>query len=269
MSKEHEIVKVAQVLQETPTVKTFVLEKEMIGSPGQFVMLWLPGVDEKPFSVSEFGKQVKVSVQKKGKFTEKIFELKQGDKVGIRGPFGKGFKLDGVKNTIVIGGGCGTAAVAALPKALKENGIEFVSIAGARNESELFSQKRFTEFGELIECTDDGSKGRKGFVTEALKEALEARKFDTVMACGPEIMLLKIFEICEEKKIECQLSLERFMKCGIGVCAQCVIDDQLVCKDGPVFNSEQIRKLSEFGKFARLKSGEKVGLKEYFEWRQK
>jgi len=269
MIKAPELARISSIVQETPTVKTFTLEKEINGNPGQFAMLWLPGVDEKPFSVSQFGKQVKVSIQKKGKFTEKCFELKEGDFIGIRGPFGKGFNLEKVKKAIVIGGGCGTAAVAPLPKALKEKGIEFVSITGAKNESELFSQESFTGFGELVECTDDGSKGRKGFVTEALEELLQKKEFDTVLACGPEIMLLKVFEACEASKVECQLSLERFMKCGLGVCAQCVIDNQLVCKDGPVFNSAQIRKLSEFGKFARLKSGEKVELKEYYAWRQK
>ena len=269
MIKAPEFAKISRIVPETPTVKTFYLEKELNGIPGQFVMLWLPGVDEKPFSVSQFGKQIAVSIQKKGKFTEKCFELKEGDSIGIRGPFGKGFNLSGVKKAIVIGGGCGTAAVAGLPKILKEKNIKFVSITGARTKEELFSQKNFQEFGELIECTDDGSFGKKGFVTEALQELLAKEKFDCVMACGPEAMLLNVFKTCEASNVECQLSLERFMKCGLGVCAQCVIDNQLVCKDGPVFSSEKIRKLSEFGKFARLKSGEKVELKEYYAWRQK
>ena len=82
--------------------------------------------------------------------------------------------------------------------------------------------------------------------------------------CGPEIMMKCVFDICEEHKIPCQLSLERYMSCGFGVCGKCAIDDMCVCKDGPVFNSEQLRKLTEFGKFARLKSGKLVKLKEYF-----
>ena len=82
-------------------------------------------------------------------------------------------------------------------------------------------------------------------------------------------MIKKIFDICEKNKIELQASLERFCKCGIGICGSCVINDQLVCKDGPVFNSKQIRKLTELGKFARLKSGKKVPIKEYYDYRSK
>jgi len=262
-----EMARISRIVQETPTIKTFYFEKELQGMPGQFVMLWLPRIDEKPFSISFFGKESALSVQKKGKFTEKMFELKEGDKIGVRGPFGKGFALEKVKNAIIVGGGCGIAAIASLPKVLKEKGIKARIILGAKNKEELFFEN-LESLGNLTVCTDDGSKGLKGFVTQALQEELEKEKPDCVFACGPEVMLAKVFEICEKQKVECQLSLERFMKCGIGICGQCVIDDQLVCKDGPVFNSEKIRKLSEFGKFARLKSGEKAELKDYYAWRQ-
>jgi len=83
------------------------------------------------------------------------------------------------------------------------------------------------------------------------------------------VKVQKVFELCEKHKVVCQASLERFMKCGIGICGSCCINEQLVCKDGPVFNSQQLRKLTELGKFARLKSGKKVLIEEYYNWRQK
>ncbi|MBW2983987.1 dihydroorotate dehydrogenase electron transfer subunit, partial [Candidatus Woesearchaeota archaeon] len=118
-------------------------------------------------------------------------------------------------------------------------------------------------------CTDDGCVGFKGFTSDLLEQFLKKKKYKIVYTCGPEIMIKKVFDICEKHKINCEASLERFMKCGFGVCGNCAIDDQMVCKDGPVFDSVKLRKLTELGKFARLMSGKKVPLKEYYAWRSK
>jgi dihydroorotate dehydrogenase electron transfer subunit len=112
----------------------------------------------------------------------------------------------------------------------------------------------------VIITTDDGSLGIRGFTTDALKGLLKEESFDCVYTCGPEMMMKKVFGLCKEFGVECQASLERYMKCGIGVCGQCCIDGLRVCKDGPVFSSEQLRKLDEFGVFERNKSGCKVYL---------
>ena len=121
---------------------------------------------------------------------------------------------------------------------------------------------------KIICCTDDGSYGIHGFTTDVLKELIN-KKVKTVYTCGPEIMIKKVFEICEKNKIECQAALERYIRCGFGVCGACVCGDQLVCKDGPVFKSEQLRQMKDFGKYALLKSGKKVALSEYFSYRSK
>jgi dihydroorotate dehydrogenase electron transfer subunit len=112
----------------------------------------------------------------------------------------------------------------------------------------------------MIVSTDDGSFGIKGFTTDVLMDLLKKEKFDCVYTCGPEVMMKKVFDICDDKGIKCQASLERYMKCGFGLCGTCCIDDKLICKDGPVFDSNQLRKLSEFGVFNRDKSGSKVYL---------
>ena len=117
----------------------------------------------------------------------------------------------------------------------------------------------------MIITTDDGTCGRKCFTTTILEELLKNKKnkIKIVYTCGPEIMMKKVLDICNKYKIECEASLERVMKCGFGVCGSCMINDVTVCKDGPVFNSKQLNKMSEFGNFARLKSGKKVTLNEY------
>jgi len=238
--------------------------------PGQFIMLWLPGIDEKPFAIShlkenEFG----VTIECKGIFTKEICHIKEGTKVGVRGPYGKGFEVK--DNSIIVAGGLGIAPSLPLIKKIKNSTI----IQGAKSKEYLLylKDKNLLEIIEknnnkIIYCTDDGSFGINGFTTNVLKEILN-KKTKTVYTCGPEIMIQKVFEICEKNKVELQASLERFMKCGIGICGSCVINDQIVCKDGPVFNSKQLKKLTELGKFAKLKSGKKVKIEEYYSWRQK
>jgi len=230
----------------------------MGAKPGQFVMLWIPRLDEKPFSVSYAGKETGITAEKKGKFTESMFRMKEGDKIGVRGPYGKPFEIGG--NACVVAGGCGIAPLSTL---IEKLGNPFV-IMGARTKERLIFGKRF---GKAKIVTDDGSSGEKGFTTDVLEQALKEKKFDVVYTCGPEIMMRKVFEICEREGIECQASLERFMKCGFGVCGQCEINGFRVCKDGPVFSSGQLRDMEDFGKQARLKSGKKVSVNEYVQWR--
>ncbi len=112
-------------------------------------------------------------------------------------------------------------------------------------------------------ATDDGSLGHKGYNIELLKKTLSKNKIKIVYTCGPEIMMKKVLEICNQFNVECEASLERMMKCGFGICGACMCNDQIVCLDGPIFTSKQLSKMPEFGKHARLKSGKKVPLQEY------
>jgi dihydroorotate dehydrogenase electron transfer subunit len=245
------LVKIKKITEENAKVKTFLLDVKIDAKPGQFLMVWIKDVDEKPFSLS--GENA-ITVEKKGEFTEAMFKLREGDEVGVRGPYGNGFSLK--KDACVVAGGLGLAPLKPVIEDLKNPTV----ICGAKTEKDFIFKGMF----DAKMCTDDGSAGHKGFTTDLLKDMLKEKKFSVVYACGPEIMLKKVFEICEENNVECEISLERFFKCGIGICGQCCIDDQMVCKDGPVFNSEQLRKLSELGKFARLKTGKMVKLEEYF-----
>jgi len=264
----HKVYKIKKVIRETPKAVSIILDGKINYSPGQFIMLWLPQIDEKPFVVSyqeknSFG----VTIEQKGKFTKTISKIKEGTKVATRGPFGNGFEIK--NNSIIVAGGLGMAPALSLIKKIKNS----IIIQGAKSKEFLLYLKdenllKIIEKNnnKIIYCTDDGSFGINGFTTDVLKEMLK-QKIKTVYTCGPEMMIKKVLDICEKNKIECQASLERFMKCGIGICGSCVINDQLVCKDGPVFNSKQIKKLTELGKFARLKSGKKIKIEEYYSYR--
>ena len=252
-------VKIKNIVNENYKTRTFYLDINLKAKPGQFVMLWIPGVDEKPFTLSSIA-PVAITVEEKGKFTSRMFKLKEGDSVGIRGPYGNGFSVK--NNACIVAGGMGIAPLLSLIKKLKNPTIIF----GAKSKRDFLFLKKIK--GVNL-CTDDGCIGFKGFTSDLLKDILKKSKFKIIYTCGPEIMIKKVFDICERGKINCEASLERFMKCGIGLCGQCVIDDQRVCKDGPVFDSAKLRKLTELGKFARVKSGKKVSIKEYVNWRSK
>ncbi|MCX6694858.1 MAG: dihydroorotate dehydrogenase electron transfer subunit [Candidatus Altiarchaeota archaeon] len=236
-----EMVRILGVASETPSHKTFILEKKIRAVPGQFCMLWIPGVDEKPFSFSGVKGNVKVTVKKIGGFTEELFKLRKGDLVGFRGPYGKGFAP--VKGRVcLVGGGCGIAPLLPLKDYVKGD-----VIIAAKNKSELMFSGEFKKKGFSVHLvTDDGSAGMNGFAHEKLAELLKTEKFTMVYTCGPEIMMKKVLDLCLKKKIPCQLSLERYMKCGIGVCGSCMLSEYRVCKEGPVFTGKQLSG-TEFG----------------------
>lgn len=254
-------VKIKKIVDENYNTKTFFLDTKLEAVPGQFIMFWIPRIGEKPFSLSYIGNNTAITVQLKGKFTKKMFGLSVDDIVGIRGPYGNGFTPQ--KNACVIAGGCGVIPLVPLVEMLDKP----VVIVGAKTADAILFKERLNGNSKLYVATDDGSLGIKGFSTDIARELLKRKKFDVVYTCGPEMMMKAVFNLTEQHNIALQASLERFMKCGFGVCGQCIINGFRVCKDGPVFSSEQLRQMTEFGKFARLKNGKKVNLKEYYSWR--
>ncbi len=249
-----ETVRIEQVIEEAYDTKTFVFEWDADVKPGQFVMLWIPGIDEIPMSVSGIdGKKKSVTVKNIGPATDAVHKLVPGDRMGLRGPYGNGFDLSS-ENILIIGGGVGTAAV--MP-AVVQTGADV--IIAARSERDVILTERAENASENVWiATDDGSVGFHGNAVQLMREKLALKKYDCVIACGPEIMLYFTYKACEELGVKCQLSLERYMKCGAGVCGCCAMDDMRICRDGPVFNNEQIALLSEFGKSKRDPCGRTV-----------
>jgi dihydroorotate dehydrogenase electron transfer subunit len=251
------VLKIKSVVEENKNTKTFLFDKTIEAQPGQFVMVWIPKLDEKPFSIS-YTNPFGITIRKVGPFSEKLFQMNRGEKLGIRGPYGNSFELKG-KRVCLISGGYGIIPLILFAENAKKKKPSITSIVGAKTKDDLlFLDRMKKSCSKVIVTTNDGTFGEKGFATDVLESLLKKEKFDCVYTCGPEIMMKKVFDICEEHKIECQASLERYMKCGFGLCGACCLDDVRVCRDGPIFDSQQLSKLSEFGKMKRDKSGSKI-----------
>lgn len=252
--------RIAEIREESPKVKSFFFEFKSKQKPGQFLMVWVPGAEEVPMSVSySKGNRIGMSVFNVGKTTARMQRLRVGDYLGLRGPYGNEFKLKG-KNIALIGGGCGSSPLIYLAEQAAKKGIAVTSFVGAKNKNELLFLPRFRKVSKVFTATDDGSSGYKGFVTDLFREKME--NFDCVYTCGPELMMKNVLDICLENGLDMQASLERYMKCGVGVCGACMIDGYRVCKDGPVFDIETLENMKDFGKTKRNSSGTKIGLEE-------
>jgi dihydroorotate dehydrogenase electron transfer subunit len=267
-----ETVQIKTIIEECEGVKTLAFNRmgSITPKPGQFLMIWVPGVDEIPMSISNYKKsgECAITVRNVGECTKSLNNLKVGDYIGVRGPLGSSFQIPQDKNVniFLIGGGIGMAPLRFLASELVELGYNFKIIEGAKKQAEIMFLNNFHDYNqEILEfhyCTDDGSFGEKGFATDIFKNLIDnLEKKDIrntiVYTCGPEIMMYKILQICLEKKIEMYASLERIMRCGCGLCGLCVLDPNglLVCKDGPIFNSETLAKMEDFGMFKRDLSG--------------
>jgi dihydroorotate dehydrogenase electron transfer subunit len=185
-----------------------------------------------------------------GKGTRLLSRKAKGDTVDIIGPLGNGFGLPTIRyplNIILIAGGVGVAPLLALAECLTSKKNIYVMI-GARSKSHVLCESDFKKLGAKVSVsTEDGSKGKKGLVTDMLKNLLADNKSSSaaVYACGPAGMLKAVASIAKAAQISCQVSLEERMACGVGVCLGCPVKTKdegykMVCKDGPVFNAEEI-----------------------------
>jgi dihydroorotate dehydrogenase electron transfer subunit len=224
---------IIRVDQATRKVKALTLHGRLPAQPGQFVMVWLPGLNEKPFSLVD-DDPVTLAVANVGPFSTHLHELEVGDRLWLRGPFGHGFHAVG-EYALLVGGGYGVAPLAFL--ASRTIGARRkVAVIGAATRDELFFEDRLAEAAcEVVLVTEDCSAGEAGLCTDAAERLLRTEAFDAVYGCGPEDMLKTLEQLCIELGIPGQLSKEAYMRCGMGVCGSCQRDGLLVCRDGPVF----------------------------------
>lgn len=253
MIHKYNYVRIKQKIQRTDDVISLILEKpdDFYYHPGQFIMLWVPEVNEKPFAVSDIAQDsIEITIRAIGEFTLKVSELREGEGAGIRGPFGRGFELVSRNDSAIVAGGVGIACMSLL--ALNNPAIPL--LYGSRSRRDIIFPRRFQN---CIYATDDGSLGEKGFITDIFREYAGNNRLKSVYACGPEKMLQVLLDICRKLDIKLYASLERYMKCGVGICGQCAIDDRITCIDGPVFDDISLSKLREFGKYKYNKSGQR------------
>ncbi len=213
---------------------TLILDGELPALPGQFAMVWLPGIEERPFTLMD-DDPASLTVADIGPFTHALCALQPGERLWLRGPFGRGFELRG-ERPLLLGGGSGAASLTLLAKAARRQGQKVRAALGARRGELLMLPWRFEGLGcRVILATDDGSRGYRGTVLAAVDELLQDGGADGIYACGPEPMLRAVVRRAAELDLPCQVSLERVMRCGLGVCGSCACGDRLVCSDGPVF----------------------------------
>jgi dihydroorotate dehydrogenase electron transfer subunit len=249
----HAVAKVIRAIKENDIVTTLELDAalERKAQPGQFLMLWLPEhKDEKPYSIAGVS-PLAISVGARGPFSNALCKLRKGDRLFFRGPYGRGFGLDG-KRILLVGGGYGFAPLRFLAAEAKKKKISATAICGARSKSLLMKSASC----KTIFTTDDGSEGIKGNVLVAMEALMEKEKFDTVYTCGPERMMGAVARLAKRKGAGCQLLVERYMKCGIGICGHCCMGESLVCCDGPRYGLEVLDN-PEFEKVWRGRTGRK------------
>jgi dihydroorotate dehydrogenase electron transfer subunit len=254
--------RIKSVRKETANVQSFTFDGSLGALPGQFVMLWLPGIDEIPMSVAyDDGEELRITFFAVGDMTKALALKKVGDLVGLRGPFGTFYEWKNQQHLALVAGGYGAAPMYFAARSAVEDGCTLDVIVGARSKEHLLYLEEFSSLKSttLHVATDDGSQGHKGYNVEVLKELLTERKIDQVFACGPERMLKAVSDITAEAKIPSQLSLERYMKCGFGLCGNCTVDPLGIrmCVEGPVVKNETARKISEFGEYHRDDLGKK------------
>lgn len=257
---------IIKIDDENENVKTFHIQGNLKAEPGQFVMLWLPGIDQKPFSISGCSdNEFALTIFKRGPLTEKLFTLGIGDKVGITGPFGTSFSLKPNTNYYMVAGGYGAAPLFFLSQKLQPLNSHIDFFLGARSDKHLLFLDKIKSLQNITLhlATDDGSVGEKGFVTEQLENKLISAENKTdilVCTCGPELMEKRVLDLSNKYDVDAQISIERYMKCGIGVCGQCCVDPigLCMCTNGPVVGKFIANQITEFGKYHRDKSGAKI-----------
>ena len=230
-----------------PTVTLYEIEAPLVAKkaqPGQFIIL---RVDEKgeriPITINDYNPEkgtVTIIVQTVGATTEKLKHLNEGDCLqDFVGPLGKATETEGKKKVCVVGGGVGCAIAYPVLKKFHDNGAEVHAIVGFRSEDLVILEEDFKKSSDkLIVCTDDGSYGRKGLVTDGVN-LVEGYTF--LYTCGPEAMLKAVYAVC---KTSGQFSFEERMGCGFGACMGCTCKtkygNKRICKDGPVLAREEI-----------------------------
>ncbi len=215
--------------------------------PGQFIYIAVPGFTlRRPISIADVdqeNEQFTILFKVVGKGTEQMAHFPPGMTVDCLGPNGNGFPLEMEKmgRALLIGGGIGVPPLHYLAKELVQKGMDVTAVIGFQSKADVFYEGEFAELGETILVTDDGSYGKKGYVTDALPDPSD---FDVYFSCGPRGMLKNVQHLLKDKTG--YLSLEERMGCGVGACAACVIPTNTkaghkkICHDGPVFSAKEV-----------------------------
>ncbi|MCL5265100.1 MAG: sulfide/dihydroorotate dehydrogenase-like FAD/NAD-binding protein [Chloroflexi bacterium] len=261
----------------TPNSKLFMIDAPRIArraKAGQFVVIRVSEAGERiPLTIADHDPEngtITIIVQAIGKTTRKLSELNAGDSVAdVVGPLGLATEIEKYGTVLCIGGGFGMAAMFPVAQAFKEAGNKLIAVIGARNESLLLWEDRMREIAdEMLITTDDGSKGRKGMVIDALKDVLaEGRKLDLVVAVGPVIMMRAVANITRPYGVKTMVSLNPIMIDGTGMCGGCRVtvggEQRFVCVHGPDFDGHEVAWDELMARLTIYQPEEKVALEKY------
>ena len=254
--------KLTDVIDESPLIKTFVLEpeEEFSFETGQFIELSVDGIGEAPFTPSSsplVTDKLEVTVMKAGYVTEYMHKLKPGVYMGIRGPYGRGYPIEKFfgREVLILGGGCGLAPIRSLLYALeniKDKLVKVILCYGSKTPSDciykpLFNRLNNTEKFEAhltVDKADEGWTGSVGVATALLNNIRIKIENSVAVVCGPPIMMkfgtIRLLEMGYNDD-QIYLSMEKNMSCGLGKCGHCMMGEFFVCKDGPVFTYDEIK----------------------------
>jgi dihydroorotate dehydrogenase electron transfer subunit len=218
--------------------------------PGQFLQVRVDNAPHtflrRPLSVHNVDykrNSISMLVQIAGEGTEKLSGLRQGESINVVYPLGNSFTIpEKGEKVLLTGGGCGMAPLLYLAHKASESGADVTITLGFRNKARVLDYQSFEKLGKVFLATEDGSIGKKGFITDI--PAFKETNWDRVYCCGPELMMKSIARECSAREIFCEVSLENLMACGIGACLCCVVDttkgNVCTCTDGPVFNIKSL-----------------------------
>ena len=245
--------------QLSPNVTRLVIEAPRIAQirqPGQFVIVRLgPGAERIPLTIADadpVAGTITLIIQSIGKSTADLVDLRPGDAItDVAGPLGRATDLIEHGHAVCVGGGVGTAVILPIAQELSRRGVTVTSVIGGRSREWVILESELAAAGEVVTCTDDGSYGRPGFVTQALEDVLKAGGVDAVYAVGPVPMMRAVSELTRPFEVPTLVSLNAIMVDGTGMCGGCrvTIDGQTryACVDGPEFDGHAVdfRELSD------------------------
>ena len=237
-----------------PTVHKMVVSAPLVAKkaqPGQFIILRVDSEGERiPLTIADYDREkgtVTIIYQIVGATTEKLSHLNEGDFIcDFAGPLGKPTETDGLKKVAVVGGGVGCAIAYPVAKKLHDSGAVVHSVIGFRNKDLVILEKEFSDVSDkMVLVSDDGSTGRKGLVTDALKELIESgEKYDEVITIGPLIMMKFVCKLTKEYGIKTVVSMNPIMIDGTGMCGGCRLtvggETKFACVDGPDFDGHLV-----------------------------
>ena len=236
----------------SPNVVRLVVEARRVAEirrPGQFVIVRMaPGAERIPLTIADADPAagtIALVIQAVGRSTTELCALRPGDSVrDIAGPLGRPTELIASGRAVCVGGGVGTAVVHPIAQALHRAGVEVTSIIGGRSREWVIYERELAEHGEVIVCTDDGSYGRPGFVTDALRDVLAAGTIDAVYAVGPVPMMQAVVAMTRPLGVHTIVSLNPIMVDGTGMCGGCRVtvggEPRYACVDGPEFDGHLV-----------------------------